>query len=373
MSRLAAGRRVVFVEEPVVAAGEPHWKRRSPTNGVEVWQPQSPSTAPGFCDEQLCHLLSLLGQLRDEPGLEEPIAWLYTPMALPLAQAMAPRAMIYDCMDELTSFLGAPPELAGRETDLLAQADLVFTGGRSLYRVKQGRNPRVYCFPSSVDAAHFRRERGVAPTDPPDQAGLRQPRFGYVGVIDERLDLALLDVMARTHPEWEVVLVGPVVKIDPATLPLRPNIHYLGQRTYDELPAYLAHWDVCLLPFAQNLATRFISPTKTLEYMAAERPIVSTPITDVVEPYGHIVYVGSTPGEFVTACERALHAPAAEREARTACMRSVLAQTSWVTTARAMEQLIRQTVVALQPTETRPCACPPNSVSRATTPARRSR
>jgi glycosyltransferase involved in cell wall biosynthesis len=200
----------------------------------------------------------------------------------------------------------------------------------------------VHCFPSSVDAAHFRLEdpAGRQVSEAEDQAELPHPRLGFYGVIDERLDLHLIEAVAQAHPDWQMVLVGPVVKIDPVTLPRRPNIHYLGQRTYDELPRYLAGWDVCLLPFARNDATRFISPTKTLEYMAAELPIVSTPITDVAEPYGEIVYLGEAPEEFIAACEAALGASAVERARRGARMREVLATTSWDVTVSAMEELL---------------------------------
>jgi glycosyltransferase involved in cell wall biosynthesis len=175
---------------------------------------------------------------------------------------------------------------------------------------------------------------------------LAHPRLGFFGVLDERLDLRLLDFLAEQRPDWQIVLVGPVVKIDPATLPRRPNMHYLGQRSYDELPGYLAGWDVCLLPFARNDATRFISPTKTLEYMAAERPIVSTPITDVAEPYGDIVYLGATPEEFLAACEEALSAGPEERVWRGSRMREVLAGRSWNVTVAAMEKLIAQAMAA---------------------------
>jgi UDP-galactopyranose mutase len=235
------------------------------------------------------------------------LAWLYTPLALPLARMLTPDATVYDCMDELSLFLGAPPELLARETELLEYADVMFTGGPSLFRAKQKRHPNVHCFPSSVDAEHFRLRdsTGREVSEAEDQAELSHPRLGFYGVIDERLDLGLIDVLAQAHPEWEIVLVGPVVKIDPATLPRRPNIHYLGQRTYEELPRYLAGWDVCLLPFARNDSTRFISPTKTLEYMAAELPIVSTPITDVAEPFEEIVYLGNSPQEFIAGCEAA--------------------------------------------------------------------
>jgi glycosyltransferase involved in cell wall biosynthesis len=251
-------------------------------------------------------------------------------------------------MDELSLFLGAPPELLTHEASLLARADVMFTGGPSLFRAKQGRHHNVHCFTSSVDAAHFSRRTSTdqeAGGEPEDQAVIPHPRLGFYGVIDERLDLPLIDQVARAKPEWQIVLVGPVVKIDPATLPRRPNIHYLGQRSYQQLPDYLAGWDVCLLPFARNDSTRFISPTKTLEYMAAELPIVSTPITDVAEPYGDIVYLGSTPEEFVAACQEALASDSAERDRRTTLMRKVLSGTSWDVTVAAMEKLIEDAVI----------------------------
>jgi glycosyltransferase involved in cell wall biosynthesis len=184
-------------------------------------------------------------------------------------------------------------------------------------------------------------------SEPADQAGIAAPRLGYFGVIDERLDLSILSALAVAHPDWQIVMVGPTVKIDPGTLPAHQNIHYLGQRPYESLPAYLAGWDVCLLPFALNDATRFISPTKTLEYMAAERPIVSTPIADVVRSYSQIVYLADSPACFVSACERALAAPPAEREARATAMREVVAGTSWNVTATRMEQLIAQSLTGL--------------------------
>ncbi len=261
-------------------------------------------------------------QLLAEAG-RHPVAWVYTPLALPLVERLDPVAVVYDCMDELSLFLGAPAELVAREEALLERADLVFTGGRSLYRAKRHRHRNIHCFPSSVDADHFRRAR------PRRQAGTSHPRLGFFGVIDERIDLSIVAGAADAHPEWQIIMLGPVVKIDPALLPRRPNIHYAGPRSYGELPAYLAGWDVCLLPFPRNDATRFISPTKTLEYMAAERPIVSTHITDVAEPYGDIVYLGSTPAEFVAACEAALREEPGEHVRRVGRMREVLAGTSW--------------------------------------------
>jgi len=346
LSRLARRRPVVFVEEPMHEAGPPRLEVSEPTGGVRVVRPFTPSGAPGFDTEQIPLLTGLLADFAATAQLEHPVAWLYTPLALPLAEALEPSVVVYDCMDELSLFLGAPPELLHREAELLRRAEVMFTGGPSLYAAKRDRHPNVHCFPSSVDLTHFgaARESNALP-EPPDQAVIPRPRLGFYGVIDERIDLGCLDHLAAVHPEWQIVMVGPVVKIDPATLPGHANIHYIGQRRYEELPSYLAGWDVCLLPFALNDATRFISPTKTLEYMAAERPIVSTPIADVAGPYGTIVYLGQSPAEFTAACEAALSASAGERALRVGAMREVLSRTSWDATAAAMERLVSQALV----------------------------
>jgi glycosyltransferase involved in cell wall biosynthesis len=343
LSRLAAHRPVFFIEEPELDRNGPvRLERSTPHPGVTVLRPHTPLAEPGFHPDQLELLRPLIRELAAELNDSSILAWLYTPMAFPLVQELEPDVVVYDCMDELSLFRGAPPELLTNEAALLERADVMFTGGPSLYRAKQSRHSNVHCFPSSVDAAHFRRGRpgGVSLTEAADQAGIPHPRLGFYGVIDERLDLEIIDATAAARPEWHIVLVGPVVKIDPETLPHRPNIHYFGQRSYDELPQYLAGWDVCLLPFARNDSTRFISPTKTLEYMAAELPIVSTPITDVAEPYGDIVYLGATPEEFLAACESALASDAAERDRRATLMRKVLSGTSWDVTVSAMEELL---------------------------------
>jgi UDP-galactopyranose mutase len=347
LSRMARGlgRRVFFIEEPVPDSAAPHWERFHPEPDVIVLRPHTPASQPGFHLEQLPVLRDLIRQLLREENLARYVVWLYTPMALPLAQDLEPLAVIYDCMDELSAFLNAPPELLEREAHLLQLADIVFTGGPSLYQAKKDRHGNVHCFPSSVDLKHYAPSaNGLA--DPPDQAALPHPRLGFFGVIDERTDLPLLDAMAKAHPEWQIVMVGPVVKIDRAFLPCHRNIHYLGQKLYAELPAYLSGWDVAILPFARNQATRYISPTKTLEYMAAAKMIVSTPITDVAEPYGDIVLLGDTPAEFIAACERALALPPQDRAERLAGMRKVLSRTSWDATARAMDQLVIESIDA---------------------------
>lgn len=338
MTRLAKRRPVLFVEEPVTCEGPPQLEVREVAPNLRVATPRVNAGGAGFGAMQHTDLVPMLRERLAADEWSRFAAWLYTPMAVDLARALEPQAIVYDCMDELSAFKMAPPELLERERELLAHADTVFTGGPSLYGAKRDRNPFVHCFPSSVDARHFARARRVE--DAPDQAALPSPRLGFYGVIDERMDLEILDVLAARRRRWQIVMVGPVVKIDPADLPRHPNLHYLGQRRYDELPSYLAGWDVCLMPFARNESTRFISPTKVLEYMAADRPIVSTPITDVAEPYGDIVYLGKTPRGFVEACDRALTAPPSERRERQALAREVLSRTSWERTVRSMESIL---------------------------------
>jgi protoporphyrinogen oxidase/glycosyltransferase involved in cell wall biosynthesis len=340
LSRLARDYRVLFVEEPVYHEGEAFMKQSSPLPNLTVCQPHTPVQAVGFHDEQIPLLEPLLAELA--PSGENPIVWFYTPMALPLLQALDPGLVVYDCMDELAAFKNSPKQLLQRESALLNLADLVFTGGPSLYEAKRKRHANAHCFPSSVDAAHFRKAL-VRGDGHAAHAGIARPRLGFYGVIDERFDTALLAQAAAARPEWQFVLVGPVVKIDPADLPRSPNIHYVGQQPYEALPEFLAGWDVALLPFALNEATRFISPTKVLEYMAAELPAVSTPIQDVVAPYGNVVAIAHGAEEFVQACEQALALADEERAAMAAAMRRIVAATSWDSTADEMRLLMEDT------------------------------
>lgn len=341
MTRLAEHYDILFVEEPVYSEGQAYLKKTAVAPNITVCQPHTAIHAPGFHDDQIPTLQTLLADL--VPEGEQPVVWFYTPMALPLLQGLNPSKIVYDCMDELAMFKNAPKQLLQRESALLNMADVVFTGGPSLYQSKRDRHANAHCFSSSVDAKHFRQAQDRAISHP-DQAHIPHPRLGFYGVIDERLDVELVSKMADAHPEWQIVMVGPVVKIDPATLPKQPNVHYMGQRSYDQLPKFLAGWDVCLLPFAMNDSTKFISPTKVLEYMAAELPAVSTPITDVKVPYGDVVAVAATPEEFIAACERQLAQSEAERQAMAKRMREVVANTSWDLTASRMHELIESAV-----------------------------
>lgn len=338
MTRFARELRVFFVEEPVLGNGSgPSLHLERTPDGVTVVTPHLAHGDGPDMDAAIQR--DLLARLLEEQDIRRPILWYYTPMALAFSEGLPAAATVYDCMDELAAFAGAPPALLERERELFRRADIVFTGGHRLYEAKRAHHPQVHAFPSSVDVEHFRRARDTL-AEPADQARIPRPRIGHYAVLDERLDTDLLAAVADARPDWQLVLVGPVVKIRPESLPRRPNIHYLGPKPYGELPAYLAGWDATFMPFALNEATRFISPTKTPEYLAAGRPVVSTPIRDVVRSWGErgLVQIAATPEEAVAALETALAG-----EGRAAWLAEVdrtLATTSWDETFARMRALI---------------------------------
>lgn len=343
MSRSACERRVFFVEEPIFGAPVPKLEISARNCGVVVVVPHLPE---GLSDNEVAATEQslLLDDLFLEYNISDYILWYYTPMALAFTWHLEPLLTVYDCMDELSAFKFAPPNLKQREAELLACADLVFTGGYSLYEAKCHLHPNIHPFPSSIDPAHFRKARkGLA--DPEDQADIPHPRLGFFGVIDERMDIEMLAGIADAKPDWHLVMIGPVVKIDPADLPRRPNIHYLGGRDYSNLPAYLSGWNIAMLPFARNESTRYISPTKTPEYLAAGIPTISTSIRDVVHPYGKqgLVEISDTPAEFVAAAERLMRSEF-DYDAWLSQVDEMLASNSWDSTWARMMHLIDLTV-----------------------------
>ncbi len=326
MTRFARRFDVVVWEEPIVGGtGAAQLMVRAEAGGVRIATPHLPD---GWDEAMLAALLD--GFLANEPPVA--VCWYYTPMMLGFSRHLAADCTVYDCMDELSAFRFAPPELLTLESDLLAAADLVFTGGYSLYEAKRLRHPDVRPFPSSVDVAHFAQARSEAETTG------EPPRLGFYGVVDERMDLSLLAELADARPDWQIEIVGPVVKIDAADLPKRANLHYPGSRRYDELPATIARWDIALMPFAINDATRFISPTKTPEYLAAGRPVVSTPIIDVARHYNTLdaVKIAGAGQRFVQACEEALTLVRGQDRAWLAAADAVLAEMSWDRTSDEM-------------------------------------
>jgi UDP-galactopyranose mutase len=345
LSRLACHYPVYVIEEPVpIATEQPFMTTTAAGPNLTVCQPHVRTHWSFFSGDGADQVTGLVRDLLRRQGMDNYVFWYYTPMALHVTRGFAPRAVVYDCMDELSRFRHAPAELADLERELLGQADLVFAGGPSLWAAKRRQRLTVHLFPSSVETDHFAQALTGGVAVDPATAARPSPRLGYYGVIDERLDLSLLDGLAAARPDWQIMMVGPVVKIDAASLPTRPNLHFLGQADYRDLPAHLAGWQVALMPFALNEATEFISPTKTLEYMAAGRPIVSTPITDVAQPYGTMVAIAHDLPSFVNACEQALAEDVIRRRRRLAAYAGVLERTSWDRTAASMQVLLADIV-----------------------------
>lgn len=300
LSRFAKTFRVFFIEEPVYSEASDNLQITLTVENVFVVIPQLQQGEHSYSNDE--RIFSLLSRLFRHLEINKYIFWYYTPMALSFSDKFKPELTIYDCMDELSAFKFAPPQLKTLEASLMKSANVVFTGGQSLFEAKKDLHPNIHPFPSSIDKDHFYRAR-LNTAEPADQQKIPHPRFGFYGVIDERMDIELIRKVAEEKPDWQFVIIGPVVKIDPASLPKKKNIHYLGSKSYNELPSYLGGWDIAFIPFALNESTKFISPTKTPEYLAAGKPVISTSIRDVVNPYGiqELVHIADTAEEFIKA------------------------------------------------------------------------
>ncbi|MCY7358064.1 MAG: glycosyltransferase family 1 protein [Rudanella sp.] len=324
MTRASQNYRVYYIEEPIWG-NELRVSVCQQSENLNIVVPHLPH---GISHERFIqYQRQLVDELIEREKITDYVAWYYTPMALLFTDHLKPALTVYDCMDELSAFWGAPRELINKEKELMAQAAVMFTGGYSLYEAKRDRHKSVFAFPSSIDYDHFAAARAKLP-DPDDQRTINQPRIGFSGVIDERFDRELIAEVARRRPDWQFVMVGPEVKIDPASLPQEPNVHYLGMKDYKQLPAYFSNWDVAILPFALNESTRFISPTKTPEYLSAGLPVVSTPIRDVIRTYGapDFVQIADSADAFEQAIERVL---SYQHTTNWEAIDSLLAENSW--------------------------------------------
>ncbi len=327
ISRMARQGRVLFIEEPIPFSPEEENTAHiySVSDTITVLQPKVKS-------------IEDIGELfKDMPRVSARIGWVYSPAFVPLLETFSLDKVVYDCMDELSLFRGANPLLVEQERRLLSVADVVFTGGKRLYESKKEAHGNVYCFPSSVDHAHFRKAlNGIAL--PEDVKGINRPVIGYYGVIDERIDMKLLEETSRLLPKAAFVMIGPLAKISEHDLAKGSNIHYMGMKSYDELPNYLKKFDIAMMPFAMNEATRFISPTKTLEYMAAYKPIISTPVYDVVRDYSHCVHIVSTSSDFQDAVNKIIGNK--DPGALISSFDKVLEDTSWDVTVQKMLEIL---------------------------------
>lgn len=339
MSRFAKVVRLFYVEEPFFSDEQEHCQVTNTENNIWVVVPYVQS---GLSEEDVnSHQHRLLADFFTKMNIDKYIFWYYTPMSLSFTGGFNPALIVYDCMDELSAFKFAPQRLKDNEKELIQKADLVFTGGHSLYEAKKHLHSSIYAFPSSIDKDHFGKAR-AGNIEPADQSDIISPKIGFYGVIDERLNIELVGEMASRKPDWNFIIIGPVVKIDPATLPRFENIRYLGSKSYQDLPSYLSGWNVAMIPFALNESTRFISPTKTPEYLSAGKPVVSTSIQDVVHDYGHteFVHIADTPENFIQAIESEL--AVTDRSSWLSKVDAFLHDNSWDNTWKEMVGLIDQ-------------------------------
>jgi glycosyltransferase involved in cell wall biosynthesis len=333
ISRMSAKHKILFVEEPVGRAENTMGGSRllEINPNLHVLQPHVDS---------IPEITGILSDFVPERNIE--IGWFYSPAFESLSGEFNFSKIVYDCMDELSMFKGASAELLEQEKRLLEQADVVFTGGKSLFEAKSKLHENVFCFPSSVDFDHFAQAmNGVAVPD--DIAAIPQPIAGYYGVIDERIDTALIEQMASASPSVSFVMIGPLAKITEEELPKAPNIYYLGMKSYEELPGYLKAFRIAMMPFAMNEATRYISPTKTLEFMAGNKPIISTPVYDVVRDYSHCVAIAPDAHNFSKAITRILEEPV--KEQLDPAFDAILKATSWDTTVEKMNSILSENKV----------------------------
>lgn len=340
MSRFAKTSRVFFVEEPEFDDGV-YYDVMQQSENLWVIVPHLSRTM----DEAMiiAHQKEFLLRLLSDMNVKRYVAWYYTPMALLISDHLQPLVTIFDCMDELSAFKFAPQALKELERELLQKADVVFTGGQSLYEARKDQHHNIYPFPSSIDFEHFFRARQLK-FDPEDQKMIPHPRFGFYGVIDERMDLHLLEEVAKAKSDWHFVLIGPVVKINEQDLPRFDNIHYLGKKEYNDLPSYLAGWDVAIMPFALNESTRFISPTKTPEYLAAGKPVISTPILDVVKQYSSVVHFANSAEDFIAVASNDI----GNSTEWLTSVDEILSENSWDKTWQQMRTIIEKALQSAQ-------------------------
>jgi glycosyltransferase involved in cell wall biosynthesis len=351
VSRLSQRHKILFVEviAPAADLATPTARFRGPENfpNVTILTLQFPAARWNdgeYVDAERRRMVQefITGPVAGQ--FDNAVQWFYDPMAVPaFAGKMDEILTVYDCMDELSKFKCAPPEIIERERQLLGRADVVFTGGRKLFEAKSQHNDNCHFYGCGVDCEHFGKAREERTEVPAELRGMQKPVLGYFGVVDERMDYELIARLADANPKWSVVMIGPVLKVDEAVLPKRPNLHWLGQRSYSDLPAYCKGFDVCLMPFALNESTEFINPTKALEYMATGRMIVSTAVPDVVRNFGSVVKIAKNQKEFISLCQRAVEKPEQDAIERGLQMAS---ENTWEKIVARMERHIEDAMTA---------------------------
>ncbi len=353
ISRLSARHAVLFVEtlapDPQLAAPLARFRTADNFPNITILSLQFPTwrwNNGHYVDAERQRLVQEFVASRPGNPFEHAVQWFYDPMAATAFQGhMGEILTVYDCMDELSKFRGAPPDILQREAKLLMRADVVFTGGRKLFEAKSRYHDNCHFYGCGVDEEHFGQARQNSTQIPPQLAPLSKPVLGYFGVVDERMDYELVAKLAEVNPEWSVVIVGPAVKVDAQSLPQRSNLHWLGQQAYADLPAFCKGFDVCMMPFALNEATEFINPTKALEYMATAKPIVSTAVADVVRNFGSVVKIAQSADDFISLCRQALAAPEPETTQRGLQM---VRENSWESIVSQLERHVSEALVKKQ-------------------------
>ena len=310
LTRLASNYRITVVEPPLTTHRDAYLECTPVAHGITLAVPHTRCDPGGFHADQFPVTARLLAQFMREHAIVAPLVWLDTPAALPLVQALAPRAVVYDCHDDAAAH-GGDDGLRHLEEQLMRVADVVIAGGPSLYESHRARHANVHCIANAVAAAHF------APPSPSAKsieavsaraihAAIPNPRLGFFGVIDERIDLELLARVADLRPDWQIVMAGPLRGVTPAALPQRGNLMWLGAQTYAILPHLQAHWDLCLLPFKVDACAHHAAPIEALEFLAGQKSVVATPVHDVAALHGHIVRLAHGAHAFVEACRTAM-------------------------------------------------------------------
>ena len=326
LRRCARDRRVYFVEPPVLDTdSEVTLERVADDGGVVVCVPHLPAGIEPAQAE--AHLAYLLDQLVAREDLQRPVLWLDSPALLAACHHLSARAVVYDCVDPAPLGGDAPARVVDRERLLLAHADLVLTPSHALHERLRGEHPAAHAVPSAIDPAPLARARALVP-EPDDQAAIPHPRIGYAGPIDARLDLALVELVAMMRPELHFVFLGDTAELEAASLPQAPNLHWLGARRPDQLPAYLAGWEVAMLPLVRPGRPELASPTAAPSFLAAGCAVVATSARDVVRPWGEqgLAWIGDSPAAFACAIDNAL---AEERDRRLARVDRFLAEAGW--------------------------------------------
>jgi beta-glucosidase/6-phospho-beta-glucosidase/beta-galactosidase len=348
LSRFAKKHKILFMEEPffdLAEGSEPRIDYHKVMPNVTVVTPHvsvSWNRNPKLPSKLREFATTAIKAMNETGEFDKPLLWYYSPMDSAWSLGYIPnRGVVYDCMDELNQFSGAPRTLVSNEARLIRHADVVFTGGYELGEKKKQQHDNVHIFGCGVEFDHFGKAADPTLQIPPDIDFMARPILGWFGVVDERVDYAMVGEMARMRPDWSFAMVGPVVKVDPNLLPHSPNLFWLGGRDYQQLPHYCRAFDVNMMCFANNAATQYINPTKGLEYMATGKPIVSTPVRDVVRQWSDIVYLAKNAEEFVKAAEQALKNPNCDRVKRGL---ELAKKCSWESTVAQMQQLIKQAI-----------------------------